>query len=500
VVVLQLWGVRWPWPWVVLSSAAVVCAFDPWALQQPGFWLSFGAVALLMAADQGRAERATSKPSAAHGPDRAAAFAPLHRACVSAPLHRASAFAPLHRAVAAASELLRTQWIATVGLAPMTLVLFHQMSIVGFAANLLAIPLVTLLVTPLALAGVVVPWCWTLAAGLVDALVRLLSWSAQAPVAVWTVAAVPAGVAAIALGGGVLLSLRLPWRVKAFGLAWVLPLLLPAVARPQEGAFEALVADVGQGTAVIVRTRRHALLYDSGPAFAPQRDAGERVLVPLLRALGHRQLDAMVLSHGDLDHVGGARSVARAVTVHEVMSSMPSDDAAHPPGLAHRRCIAGQSWQWDGVRFHVLHPSAQDYAPAAAKRNAMSCVLRVVDAQGRAMLLTGDVEAPQEQALVERAREAGDTASLLSQVLLVPHHGSRTSSTPAFLDAVAPAVAVAQLGYRNRFGHPAPTVAQRYVALGVPLVRSDRCGAWRRAGDGSMSCERERRARYWHHR
>jgi competence protein ComEC len=158
-------------------------------------------------------------------------------------------------------------------------------------------------------------------------------------------------------------------------------------------------------------------------------------------------------------------------------------------GLPHATCLAGQRWTWDGVDFRMLHPFAE--ASPGAKPNATSCVLRVADADGRSALLTGDIEAPQEAALVAR-----EGAALASDVLLVPHHGSRTSSTAAFLAAVRPRRAVIQVGYRSRYGHPAPDVVARYGAAGIGLVRTDQCGAWTwRGGEGV--CTRAVRRRYW---
>jgi competence protein ComEC len=245
---------------------------------------------------------------------------------------------------------------------------------------------------------------------------------------------------------------------------------------------------------VLVRTRTHALLFDSGPVYSRESDAGQRVLVPLLRGRGDRRLDLLVLSHRDSDHTGGARSLFAALDVAALASSLedghPLLDGARPA----RRCVAGERWQWDGVDFAVLHPSAGDYE-RTARPNAMSCVLRV-SGGGRSMLLTGDIERDQESALVV----AG--AALRSDVLVAPHHGSRTSSSAAFIDAVHPRIAVFQAGYRNRFGHPAPDVVERYRERGIAIVATAACGAWQWRADGAAdgSCERDVARRYWHHR
>lgn len=456
-------GVRWPWPGVLLAAAVVVSAVDPWALLQPGCWLSFAAVGLLLA----------SSPAAPAAPPPQLAR---------------------ERAAALARGALRTQALATLGLAPLTLVCFQQVSLVGFAANLLAIPLVTLVITPLALLGLAAPPLWSLAAAAVQALAAVLGALAAWPGAVWLAAVAPAWAQGAGLLGGLLAVLPLPWRLRLLAVPLALPLLAPPVARPAPGRFELLAADVGQGTAVLVRTHRHLLLYDTGPPYGRASDAGRRVLLPLLRARGERAIDTLVLSHRDMDHVAGAPVLLQHMAVHALRGSLEPGHALRAGPAPFTPCAAGQRWDWDGVAFEVLHPASPDAAATpGVKPNAVSCVLRVRDAAGRSALLAGDLEAAQEAALV---RTHGD--ALASDVLLVPHHGSKTSSSPAFLDAVAPALAVVQAGYRNRFGHPAPAVVARYAARGIALVHSPACGAWTWDGEHG-ACERERRRRYWHH-
>jgi competence protein ComEC len=453
-------GLRWPWPLVLLVVAAAVAAIDPWALLQAGFWLSFAAVGLLIA---------------------------------SAPVEQAPARG--HALLRAMRNGLRTQVVATVGLAPLTLLFFQQVSLVGFVANLVAIPLVTLVITPLALAGVLVPPLWSLGAACVRGLSTMLHALAALPAAVWTAAAAPWWMQASALVGAALLVMRLPWRLRALALPLMLPLFAPPVERPAEGTMQVTVADVGQGSAVLVRTHAHALLHDAGAQYSPDSDAGSRVLVPLLRALGVRRIDLLMLSHRDSDHVGGAPAVMAALDVAALSSSIEASHPLRALAREHRRCEAGQSWQWDGVRFDVLHPPAEDYARLHAKPNTMSCVLAVTDAQGQRVLLTGDLEAEQEARLVQ-----AQSGLLRSTLLLVPHHGSKTSSSAAFLDAVAPRVALVQAGYRNRFGHPAAAVEARYRERGIAFVGTVACGAWVADSDiGRATCERQRVGHYWHH-
>lgn len=458
-VLLRSAGWHWPWALVLLAAAVVVTAVDPWALLQPGFWLSFTAVALLMAS-----EPAAGAPGQAPG------------------------------LRAALAGHLRAQAVATLGLAPLSLVFFQQLSLVGVLANLVAIPLVTLLITPLALLGMLLPGVWSVAAWGVQGLVWGLGWLAQVPLAVWNVPAAPWWLVVVGVLGAVLAVLPVPWALRWLAVPLVLPLLWPPLARPAPGRFEVLAADVGQGTAVLLRTRAHLLVYDTGPQYSRESDAAQRVLLPLLRARGEGRVDLLLLSHRDTDHVGGAASLLAAHPVAALSSSLAAD---HPlltqaaRGLPHTPCRAGQRWAWDGVQFDVLHPADDDVA-FADKPNAVSCVLRVTDALGRSLLLTGDIEAAQEAALLRRTG-----AALASTMLVVPHHGSRTSSTAAFLDAVTPQVAVVQAGYRSRFGHPAADVLARYAERGITVVRTDSCGAWL-WHDGAQACTRDVRRRYWH--
>jgi competence protein ComEC len=295
--------------------------------------------------------------------------------------------------------------------------------------------------------------------------------------------------------GGLLLVAPLPNSLRALGMPLLLTVVFWRLPAPAPGEFTLLAADVGQGNAVLVRTAHHALLYDAGPRYSLESDAGHRVLVPLLQALDIH-LDRVVLSHRDTDHVGGAVVVLTMQKKADVLSSIGVD---HPLQAlrSSQRCEAGQQWDWDGVRFTVLHPRAQDYE-GAAKPNALSCVLRI-DNGHQAALLVGDIERAQELRLIADPASAG---LLRAQLLLVPHHGSKTSSSAEFLDAVRPEVALVQSGYRNRFGHPAPPVLERYVERNILVHDSPHCGAasWNSSLVGAVRCQRHAELRYWHHR
>ncbi|MFZ2306110.1 MAG: DNA internalization-related competence protein ComEC/Rec2 [Rhodoferax sp.] len=459
VALLRLSGARWPWPLVWMLACAVVVASDPWALLQPGFWLSFVAVGVLFASNSGATHADFTRASGLKGK------------IVSG---------------------LREQWVITVALTPLTLLLFGQMSVVGLVANALAIPWVTLVITPLAMLGAVVPALWDVAALALGALLAYLQWLAAWPWAAISVAVPPLWAALAGVLGGLLLALPWPWSLRVLGVPLLLPVLLWRAPLPPPGQFELLAADIGQGNAVLVRTASHALLYDAGPRFSLESDAGHRVLVPLLQAL-HTQLDTVVLSHRDMDHVGGAPAVLTMQPQAALLSSIEDGNVLQTLRPA-QRCVAGQHWEWDGVQFDILHPQTSDY-DAPAKPNALSCVLRIANGAQTA-LLVGDIEQAQEARLVAAGTH------LKADVLLLPHHGSKTSSSPAFLDAVAPRIAIVQAGYRNRFGHPAPVVRQRLQERGMQVPDSPHCGAytWQSWQSQVGACMREQGLRYWHHR
>jgi competence protein ComEC len=466
VAVLHSRARRWPWPLVLGAAACAVAALDPWSLLQPGFWLSFVAVAVLMA-----------------GGDTPSAAGPVSLS---------------RRAVAWLLQALRTQGWVTLALTPLSLLFFQQVSVVGLLANLVAIPVVTVGITPLALLGVLWPPLWSLAAGLLTLGMQGLTALAAWPGAAWYGAVAPGWLWGLALGGLVMLALPWPGRLRALGFTAVLPVLLYSPPRPALGEVELLAADIGQGNAVLLRTAHHTLLYDAGPQYGPDSDAGDRVLLPLLRALGVRKLDLMVLSHRDADHVGGAASLLQALGAWRVHSSLEEGHRLRQITV-HQPCWAGLRWTWDEVHFEYLHPAARDLADNEARGgrpNARSCVLKV-QARRRSVLLVGDVESLQEMRLLA---DPATKTRLPADVLLVPHHGSRTSSTPAFIAAVHPKWALVQAGYLNRFGHPAPSVLQRYEEAGVAVVRTDSCGAWHwRSAIDLNWCQRIAEPRYWHH-
>ena len=490
---LRLTGRRWPWQAVWMLTCAVVVAFDPWALLQAGFWLSFVAVGMLYATDSGGRTHATGanmNETAAQGGQEGQERQVGHAAAL--------ARRGWLRARSALLGMLREQGVITLALAPLSLLLFGQLSLVSLAANALAIPWVTLVVTPLGMLGLIVPSLWEAAAWALQLLTQGLALMAEWPWAAWFVARAPLWAGLLGLCGALALTLHWPLALRLTGLPLLLPVLFWQTPGPPAGEFELLAADIGQGNAVLIRTERHALLYDAGPRFSADSDAGHRVIVPLLRAWGVR-LDALVLSHRDTDHTGGAAAVLAQQPQARLITSMSHTDHLRPPSQV-ERCIAGERWTWDGVDFEWLHPKADDY-DSEPRSNPMSCVLRVstgsTGSVARVALLAGDIERAQEARLVRDS-----AAALRADLLLVPHHGSKTSSSEEFLDAVAPRFAVVQAAYRSRYGHPAAPVVQRYRMRGVQLFDTAHCGAerWHSQRPDQLDCQRDADLRYWHHR
>ncbi len=438
---------------VLAAALLVVTLLDPWAVMAPGFWLSFGAVGLILYVVTG---------------------------CLRPP-HWAAAWA-------------RTQWAVTLGLVPLLLAMFQQVSMVSPLANAFAIPAISLVVVPAALLGAVLPFDFVLQfAHTAMALTMTgLEWLAAVPESLWQQHAPPPWTVAVALCGIAWMLLPRGFPARWMGAAGLLPLFLVFPTPPQPGTVRMTVLDVGQGLAIVIRTHRHALLYDAGPIYAPDADSGSRIIVPYLRAAGVRRLDGMIVSHEDSDHAGGAASVLAAVPVQWLASSLPGGHRLHAAPAESRSCLAGQDWEWDGVRFEILHPVAGHEA-LRLKANDRSCVLYITVGATR-VLITGDIEARSEREMLHEG------TPLRAEILIVPHHGSTTSSTREFVAAVRPEIAVFSVGYRNRFRHPRPEVVERYKQVGSRIVRSDRSGAIEfELADASLriTAERERRRRYW---
>ena len=433
VMAVALWMNRLSAASAVLSIALlVVVLIDPWAVLAAGFWLSFGAVAVILYVSVGR----TGTP------------------------HWLATWA-------------QVQWAVTLALMPALLAMFQQVSIISPVANALAIPLVSLVVVPLTLIGMVLPvdWLLQLAHVIMAWCFIALEWMSNLPAAVWQQHAPPGWTVLVAVIGAIILLLPRGFPMRWAGLAGFLPLFLAAPPPIAEGEMQLTVLDVGHGLAVVARTRDHALLFDTGAAFGPQADSGNRTIVPYLRAAGVKALDVMIVSHDDIDHYGGASSVLQAMPVAHLLTSVPDLDPLPFEAASAGRCFAGQNWEWNGVRFDMLHPTRASYEDASIKDNNRGCVLRIATRHGVA-LIPADIEARAEQQLLATSREA-----LRAQVLVAPHHGSKTSSTAAFVQAVDPRIVIYPIGYRNRFRHPHIDVEERYLRQGSHVYRTDRDGA-----------------------
>jgi len=476
VVALALWCSRRIAPFRVLAWALLlVTVLDPWAVLAPGFWLSFGAVAVLMSISTGRLGRGDMQGDA-HGDGGTQAGI---RRCLL--------------------DWVRAQWAITLGMVPITLALFAQVSVVSPIANAIAIPVISMLVVPVALLSILLPVAGLLhlAHGLTVLALWPIEYLASLPWAVWQQPAPPGWAGALALLGIVWWALPAGWPARWLGLLTMLPLLLVRPVPVAPGAAEVTLLDVGHGLSVVVRTASHALVYDTGPAWSREADAGSRIVLPFLRGEGVRKLDLLLVSHDDIDHSGGALSLMRALPIERMLSSLASTHPIVAQARSAGRCEAGQDWTWDGVRFTILHPSADSYS-LRQPDNERSCVLRV-EASGQRMLITADIGVASEARLVALARSEAEPL-LQADVLIVPHHGSRSSSSPAFIAAVAPRVGLISAGYLNRFGHPRAEVVERYHAANALLLRTDHSGALRIGMNASgvhIVAERERAPRYW---
>lgn len=454
---------------VLAIALAVVVLLDPWAVIAPGFWLSFGAVAILAYVFNGR-------------------------------------IAQLHWFKAT----LKTQMAVTLGMLPLLLLMFNQTSIISPIANMLAIPLISFIVTPLALLGSFLGfdtmltnaplylsyWALEICMHFLSCLGHLPQavWQQHAP-AIWTLFPAIIGVLWILLPRG--------FPLRWLGIFGFLPMLLITAKPPMLGAMKVTILDVGQGLSVVVRTHQHTFLYDTGPKFNTQSDAGSRIVVPYLRGEGIAKLDGFIVSHNDIDHSGGMYSVLALMPVAWLASSFSPDltllnQSQQPANWLN--CFAGQAWVWDAVKFEVLYPNISQYEDLDIKDNNRSCVIKVTSQYG-SLLLTGDIEADAELALL-----SNENINLKADVMTVPHHGSKTSSRVDFIAAVNPKVSVFTVGYLNRFRHPKPQVFARYSDIGSKLYRSDYNGAiemnFTQASQSSetiqVTSRRDKNKRYWH--
>lgn len=441
-------------PFNILAVALfAVLVFDPLAVLSPGFWLSFLAVAVIIYVVAGR-------------------------------LGKSSYF----------TEAIHINWVTSVGLSPLLLFFFQQISLISPPANFVAVPVISLLVVPAALLCTLLMFIWQpLAEQLFfvpDIILQGLYWilerMADLPLATLNHPQPSHWALLFAIPGILLLLAPRGMPARWLGLLMLLP-LAGAAAKPSKGAFTMTLLDVGQGLSAVVQTENHWLVYDTGAKFSSESDMGRNVLLPFLRLQAVSKIDGLIISHGDNDHIGGTASLLREIPAAKVLTSVPQQLRDYAPV----NCMAGQSWNWDEVKFTVLSPQEQPFA----SDNNNSCVLKIASEHG-SVLLTGDIEVEAESRLLETYG-----GQLKADVLVAPHHGSKTSSSKSFLQAVNARTILIPAGYRNPFGHPHKKVLERYRQNNAKWLNTADSGAITIAvKDNAIAVQsrRETDARYWH--
>jgi competence protein ComEC len=429
-----------------------VCAVDPLAVLSAGFWLSFLAVSVIVYAVAGRLGKSGY-----------------------------------------IFEVIKINWVTSVGLAPLLLLFFQQVSLISPLANFIAVPVISLLVVPLSLLAVLVmdgspllaSKLFIIADTALQALWWLLARLAELPLATISHAQPSVWALVFAIPGILLLLAPRGIPARWLSLVMFLPLVFTPPEKPETGSIKMTLLDVGQGLSAVVQTANHWLVYDTGAKFSAESDMGQSALLPFLRLQGADRVDKLIISHGDNDHIGGAASLMRGIPTEQVLTSVPQQLSEYSPGM----CATGQSWIWDKVRFTVLSPQH-----AFVSENENSCVLKIQSEQG-AVLLTGDIEALAESWLIETYGK-----NLNANVLIAPHHGSKTSSTIGFLQAVKPEYVLIPAGYRNQFDHPHHDVLQRYQQIKAKWFNSADSGAITinvRGGSWIVQSLRDTESRYW---
>jgi competence protein ComEC len=474
----------------------VVLLLDPVAVLSAGFWFSFSAVAVIY---------------------------------ISVVNGGKTDFSVLNKLKDILKQWLRLQLMISLFLLPLSLFMFQQGSLISPLANLLLIPYVSFLVVPVVLLAIVCAFLsqdlaavfFNLAATLLDAIWPVLSSLSAQPYAFWVKGDIDVIELLLASAAMLLIyfskeishfveilfkktipannAILVCWSFRFFGCLLFIPLVTTDNSMLSAGDYQLTVLDVGQGFAAVIRTENHAAVFDSGARFSERMDAGSSVLIPYLRSQGIRKLDRIIISHGDMDHIGGAQTLLDSYPEADLVGQDIDSLVIQNTGSdSKQNCYAGMQWLWDGVKFAFLSPEEMTVAPAKTeKRNNHSCVLSVSSAYG-SVLLTGDIEKSVEDQLLRKYPD-----QLLSDILMVPHHGSNTSSSQAFINAVNPKMALISVGYENRYRLPSALVTARYEATGSELIRTDKSGAVtiRVLTEEGISVDhyRERGRKYWHH-
>lgn len=437
-----MWGRTNSMPFLISLALVLVLTLDPFAVLAVGFWLSFGLVAALFAF-----------------------------------------LSPQLKPSTGILAFFQSQWIATLISAIPLLYFFGQLPLISPVANAISIPLVSALITPMALLGLIDPtgYLLQLAAWLAKILFFILDTLAQVPV--FTQVKFPIPILLLALLGSFLLGFPRGTHLKISGLLCLLPLLLFKPERPEAGVVWVRVLDVGQGLAVLIETKNHTLLFDTGI------QAANQVLLPQFQALGHQKLNTLVLSHNDNDHDGAAESLLAKLPIQSIYAGQPAAYQNLNPTLPITHCQKNIHWQWDSVNFRFLTPTLEA-PPKETDDNARSCVLHI-QTHNTAAMITGDLPAQGENLLLREPIGA--------EVLIIGHHGSKTSSSLDFLRMVNPKIAAISVGYLNRYRHPHPSVLQRLSQENIPFLRTDQTGQMLfKLGDTlTIETEAEKSTRYW---
>lgn len=407
----------------------LVLVVDPVSVLSPGFWFSFFAVALIAYCFSGRLFRLTGW-----------------------------------------QQWGRLQWIIAFGLFPISLFLFLQTSLVAPLANFILIPWVSFIVVPLilfatlslAVSGLIAQYLYQLAELSLMLIWPVLQTLSNFPVASWQQAHMPFSYLLLAIAGVLVVLAPKGLSHRWLGLIILLPCLLYRTPVPERGQAWIDVLDVGQGLSIVIRTQNHSLVYDTGARFSASFDMGDKVIVPYLKYMGISKLDKLIISHGDNDHIGGAESLIEQINIREI-TGQGIDRLNHDNK---KPCAKGQKWQWDQVNFEFLHPDT-----SYSVRNNQACVLRIDNGQ-HDMIITADIESEIEEKLI-----INYTDKLRSNFMLIPHHGSKTSSTMDFIDAIKAEYAIVSAGYKNKFQHPRPEVLQKYRLSGVKVFNTAEQGA-----------------------
>lgn len=366
----------------------------------------------------------------------------------------------------------RIQWVITIALIPISLALFQQSSMISLVANFIAVPAVGILVLPLCLIGaiflVIFPfaghWILWLAAKIIAVIWHVLALLGNLQGAIWEHVMPNIWVLIAAAIGALLLIAPRGFPARWSGFLWLFPLFFFHPTQLSANTVRFTLLDVGQGLSAVVQTRHHVLIFDTGPPMGKNADAGNRVILPFLQAVGIQKIDTLIISHGDSDHIGGAFSLLEKIPVGNILTSVPERFSVKS---TKDYCRNGQTWRWDGVTFNMLYPPPE----LLHQGNNSSCVLRI-ETKNNAILLTGDIEKPAEEYLVHHA-----DLSLPATILVAPHHGSRTSSTPAFIEAVHPNTVLFPLGYKNRYHFPNRFIVARYKQANIAMFDTAQNGS-----------------------